>query len=278
MLKSIKLVIVALTISSMYNCKGKDGATGPAGADGTSTSSNTKGTTLGTIDLRDEFDNEFSSNKSGIKLTLVGSNPEITVQSDVMGNYAFENVKTGHYDLLIKKDGFPDYIHEGFFVFEGPKPIKNYGFTLRQKSTTVLSNLEVSTEDPEFGPKVLKFKVKVTPESNQEYERTVLFVFSNNPNVNINDLQSDYYVNNNSTTAVYTSFAVGDSAVVRFTKYAGSTYGYTYSSTIIESGRRVYCKAYAIAKNDNYITVGDNNRSYPTLSSSLSNVASAVVK
>jgi hypothetical protein len=277
MLKTTKLVIVAASISLLCNCKGKDGATGPAGADGTNTSSNTKGTTIGTINLRDELDSEFTSDKSGVKLTLVGSNPEITVVTDTKGNYAFENVKTGNYDLLIKKEGFPDYNYEGFIIFEGPKPIKNYGFTLRQTSTTVLSNLVVSTEEPDFGGKVLKFKVKVMPTSDQGNGRTVLFVFSNNPNVSINDLGVDYYSSSATTSVSYTS-AVGDSAVMRFTKYNDVYTGNNGSTSIIESGRKVYCKAYAIAKNDSYTTLGDSKRLYPTLSSSSSNVASAIAK
>ena len=274
MLKLIKLVLISLTISFMYSCKGKDGATGPAGVDGT----NTKGSSLGYVNLKDEFDNEFSNDKSGIKLTLLGSNPEITVVTDVKGNFAFENVKTGNYDLLIKKEGFPDKTYESFPIFEGPKPLKNFGYlSLRQKSTTELSNLVVSTEESEFGTKVLKFKVKALPVSDQGNGRTILFVFSNNSNVSINDLGTDYY-SSNSTTSVSFVTAIGDSATTKFLKYQDTYNGQNGSSTIIESGRRVYCKAYSIAKNDNYNITSDDKRFYATLSSSSSNIASAIVK
>ncbi len=272
MLKTIKLAVAILTIGTMYNCKGKDGGTGPAGADGNS--SVLKGTTIGSLQFRDEFGTPFGTDFSGVKLTLLGSSPEVTVQTDSKGYYAFENVPVGNYDLLIKKEGFPDHIRQSFIIFQGPKPLRYNSFLIQQKSNTVLSDLVAITNETEY-MKELKFKVKVSPKMPEGMFRKVLFVYSNSPNVSINDL---YFESNyKPITSLQTIQTSGDSAVVSFNSYNGGPY-FDYYNDILESGKKVYCRAYAIATYDDYYTNADNKRVYPTLSSSISNVASAVVK
>lgn len=282
MLKSLNYLLVISTITFLFYCKGKDGSPGPKGDQGSDGKSNvTTGTSSGFAHLADEFGFPVYSNDKGIKVTLVGSSPEITVETDSSGAFAFTNVKTGTYDLLLKKDGFPDYLYKRFIIFEGPKSLDNFtDMTLSQRSTSVLSNLTVKI-DSSYGSTQLKFRVNVSPSSTQVKYRTVLFVISNDPNVDIKNVTySSGYFNSKAKTFSTTATAVADSAVSSFTINVNNTQTYYYPTNSLDfsKGKTIYCKAYGIARYDNnYYNNSNNIRDYHTASPNPSNTASITI-
>jgi len=81
--------------------------------------------------------------QSNFKVTLKGTNPEMTQFTDAQGSCIFQDLPLGTYTISISKDGFGTR-EEQNFRFIGSKEIDSYGTTMLHKSTTKIKSYKLT--------------------------------------------------------------------------------------------------------------------------------------
>ncbi len=99
------------------------------------------GTMVGFVKLYDEY-GFIIEDKSGVKVTITGTDPGISATTNSQGRYEINDLETGNYHLEFSKDGFGTYTYRlGFLA--GPVP-DYVGFqSMVQVSTTQITGLNV---------------------------------------------------------------------------------------------------------------------------------------
>jgi hypothetical protein len=101
-----------------------------------------KGTIKGRVSTFNEFGNQTFDNNN-ISIQLEGSDPLISAASDDSGKFEINEIPTGTYDLVLSKEGYGNYIMQGFQVVGGNEPFYLFHLYLVEKSSTVIEDLSM---------------------------------------------------------------------------------------------------------------------------------------
>ncbi len=99
---------------------------------------NQNGTLKGQVQTRTEW-GELKKDHSDIVIQLEGSNPLLTTVTDFDGKFEITNIPTSTYNLVVSKNGYGEYQHQGFQIVGGNEPLywNNY---LIETSTIVVDD------------------------------------------------------------------------------------------------------------------------------------------
>lgn len=181
-----------------------------------------KGSALGFVTLMDEF-GRMSRRNDGARVTVKGSSPLIEAISDTNGRYQLDGLRAGNYVLTYERPGYGAYEQEFMLAAAGgnqpvlittPGP---YGpitrQVLAQQATTVVSNLQVTTNPAPFfsNDPVVTIDGLVSPATTDTRPRTVAIAFDTVAHVSKDNLligylatPSDYSIINNQLHFVLT--------------------------------------------------------------------------
>jgi hypothetical protein len=146
-----------------------------------------KGTIKGRVSTFNEFGYQTFDNNS-ISIQLEGSDPLISDVSDDTGRYEIKDIPAGTYNLVLSKEGYGNYIMQGFQVVGGNEPLYLYT-SLIEKSSTAIEDLTMEVvNDSEIYVKGI-----VTHRHNELWSSSPAIVFfihkANNPS-EVNYLQT----------------------------------------------------------------------------------------
>lgn len=150
MKKSIKMLcFLAVSMSIITACKGPQGDIGPQGTSGTigatgKDANRLKGDITGFVNLSDEIGNSIA--KDGMKVTLVGSSPEISGTTNEDGKYELKGVESGTYDLTFTKTNFGTFRRLSVAHLGGNAPTFLGSNNLWETAKTVVSKLSVEVK------------------------------------------------------------------------------------------------------------------------------------
>ena len=150
MKKSIKIVcLLVVSMSIITACKGPQGDIGPQGTAGTigatgKDANRLKGDITGFVNLFDETGNSIA--KDGMKVTLVGSSPEISGTTNEDGKYELKGVESGTYDLAFTKTNFGTFRRLSVPHLGGNAPTFLGSNNLWETAKTVVSKLSVEVK------------------------------------------------------------------------------------------------------------------------------------
>ena len=155
-MKNISNLFLAFTCAAalLGGCTGKQGDPGPTGATGatgaagatgaTGTSGqNLTGSIVGFVSPVDENGN-LSTTKSGIVVSIDGTNPAVTATTNADGRFELANVRNGTYNLTYTKAGLATYHRYGLGHVGGDQPTYLGTTTITPVSTIYASNLSPS--------------------------------------------------------------------------------------------------------------------------------------
>ena len=83
------------------------------------------GQLIGYVNLND-IDGTKMSDNSGVEITLEGSHSQVTASSEINGQYTFDNLKSGIYNIVFNKEGFCQHKIISFQFVGGNKPAITY--------------------------------------------------------------------------------------------------------------------------------------------------------
>ncbi len=115
------------------------------------------GQAIGYVALYDEQRNTMSDN-SGVEVILEGSNPRKVVYTDENGQFIFNDILTGTYNVIFKKDGYCQHKIVSFQVVGGNEPISLYQTNLYALPDMNIDNLVITDLEQEY---IVYFKVTV---------------------------------------------------------------------------------------------------------------------
>lgn len=82
---------------------------------------------------------ESTNDHEGFKLTLKGTNPEITLTSNASGTCTFENIPLGNYMLVASKEGYGQKISYNITLLENSTTDSTGIYMVHQSSTRIVS-------------------------------------------------------------------------------------------------------------------------------------------
>ena len=193
------------------SCEAFEGPVGPAGPLLT-------GDLFGSIQTFDEFGNLLHDH-SGVQVAIEGTDPLITTMTDSAGDYYFEDLPTGTYNLVFTKDNFQTQkiFSQQFVGGDLPTHITRVLF-LSAVSTTTILGFSISITD-ENNPDTTRYSMvkvehSISPESTQEEPRQARVFLSISPEVSPSEWQ--YRLNLGTT---------GNTDIIRLEKLpSGSTF------------------------------------------------------
>jgi 3D (Asp-Asp-Asp) domain-containing protein len=219
-----------------------------------STTPQLKGTLIGWATLNDEFANRISD-KSGVIVTVDGTNPLLTATTDSTGKYQIDNLPEGTYNLICTKSGFATYKVIGLQVVGGNMP-RVQNISLTQPSTTVISNISVKDSSNKIS--YMQYSVATNAASGTIFD--IRYFISTSDSVSSINYQ-------------YTG-AVG----IRFSANMVQQFAVATINNIFPSGTLVYVIAYGETSTDaTYTDITTGLTIYPALNSQASNIASFIV-
>lgn len=90
-------------------------------------------------------DGQAMTDYSGVEIVLEGSNPQVSTITDNKGQYIFENLKSGTYNILLNKGGYCQHKIAGFQFVGGSQPATAGQTDLYKLSNIQLDILEIIT-------------------------------------------------------------------------------------------------------------------------------------
>ncbi len=145
-----------------------------------------KGDLIGWITAYNEFGVKYE-NRSGILVTLEGSNPLITATTDSNGKYQVFNLSQGTYNISVSKAGFTKTISQGFSFTGGAGTPRIFGLSITEPSTLPATQLTM-VKDTINKANQMYFEVINNNNPNflsQQYR----YFLSNKPNVSSSNFQ-----------------------------------------------------------------------------------------
>jgi hypothetical protein len=141
-MKSNKHILSVLLLAFLIpSCSKIEGPEGPQGKPGTPLT----GSLAGYVSVYDEFGSSVTD-KSGIKVTVEGTTPEISVTTNTIGMYQIDNLPMGTYDLSYSKTGYCTSKNFGISHSGGIKPTIVYGY-ISQTPATKIESFSLSYAD-----------------------------------------------------------------------------------------------------------------------------------
>lgn len=186
----ISIIFISITISMCFlSCEGPEGEIGPAGPAGPALT----GDLFGSIQTFDEFGTPLQDH-SGVEVTVEGTDPVMETLTDSEGNYHFDDLTTGTYNLIFTKDKYQTqkiFSHQ-FIGGSIPTYITRILY-LSTISTTSIKSFSVSITE-ENNPDTTRYSmVKVerliSPESTQEKPRQLKVYLSTSEDVSVDEYE-----------------------------------------------------------------------------------------
>ena len=126
-------------------------------------------------------ENQSISDKSGVEIIVEGSDPEIITSTDVNGQFKIDNLSSGTYNFVFKKEGYCEYKIIGYQFVGGNKPATLYQTPLFILPDVEIDNLEITDLEGQYA-----VEVKVTAKVSKHDENRPLYCryyLSNEPDV-----------------------------------------------------------------------------------------------
>lgn len=246
-------------------CKGKDGDPGPAGATGAQGPAGTSGQNLtgnltGFVNAVDE--NGASIGKSGVVVSIDGTNPAVTATSDADGKYTFASLKNGTYNLTYLRSGLATFHRYGVGHVGGDQPTYLGTLTLSQVSTQSVPSFTASA-NPTTG--IVALSVTVTSPTPTTTFRYALFAATGTP------------VNATTGSLVFTSSIITTAPTTSYTFQTSLTRA-SLNNLGFASGTTVNLAAYgSTASLASYSDPATGKFVYPALGTVSSPIATVVV-
>ncbi len=140
------------------------------------------GQLTGSIILVDDS-GKVPDDKSGAEITLEGSDPPMKVLTDIDGLFTFDNVQSGTYNILYRKEGYTFHRMNGFlFVGGGELPIRLSAAEISQKLDVRIDSLEITGQR---GRRIYLY-AKLTLPENLPFIKCRLYL-SNSPEVSFDN-------------------------------------------------------------------------------------------
>lgn len=176
---------------------------------------------IGFVTLYDESINQVDNSGMSVRIEeLTQNNIAIT---DTEGEFTFEDVPFGKYNLVYEKSGYGTY---KLFDLEhsntGGSTVIEVARSLGQKSSTSVTNLTVNTSDS-----LITIEVITDPVANVGNTKYIRFFFSRQPNVSSENYDS-----------------VMETLVVQITPYSLNLNEESLDALGYQSGETVYVKCY----------------------------------
>jgi hypothetical protein len=132
------------------------------------------GQLIGYVTLYDNDRNNISDN-SGAEIIIEGSNPQIKVLTDEDGQFTIDNLNSGIYNIVFKKEGFCQHKIVSYQFIGGNKPATIYQTALYSLSDFQIDNLEITDLEMQYSVEfMVTAKVSNQNENTSSYFRYYL--------------------------------------------------------------------------------------------------------
>jgi hypothetical protein len=228
-------VLFIIFLGLMFNSCKKE--VGPAGPDHT-------GNIIGFVTLYNS-NGEKLNNGEGVEVSIDGNNP-ISVNTDSIGKYQLDNIKTGVYDLTFSKDSFSSYKRIGLQFIGGTDPVVSNA-SLYVSSKNVISNLTLAVVNSQ-----VRAYGNIGHTGYYGYYR--------------------YYIGLDASVSNTNYYSTGTLSLL------GTTFNAFINTDLYSSGSSIYILIYGITSGDaGYQDITTGDIIYPSLNTVGSNVASIIV-
>ncbi len=189
-------------------------------------------------------ENQDASDNSGVEIIVEGSDPEIITSTDLNGQFKIENLESGTYNIVFKKEGYCEYKIIGYQFVGGNKPATLYQIPLFVLPDLEIDNLEITDLDGGYA-----VDVKITAKVSNDNDGRSFFRYylSNEPDVS--------YENYISTGVEYNYF--GSEDMVFYLRIDTAEY---------PTGSKLYMIMYPASESSQYYTdINTGKKIYTTI-------------
>jgi len=137
------------------------------------------GQLIGYVSLFDSNRNGLSDN-SGVEVIVEGSNPQLKTLTDEDGKYIFDNLKSGIYNIVFKKESYCQPKIISYQFVGGNKPTIINEAALYRQSSFQIDSLKITDYERQFN---ITFKVNAKVSNHNNSSSFCRYYLSNKPDV-----------------------------------------------------------------------------------------------